>query len=1106
MYSSDNMDVERHIKTHSSTAVLDSAAVSVLKSFLRSERIITNFAEHNTWPNHDGTFEYVPNPDESHRPKQNFFVQIKGTHYFQESNGIVKFLLKDLAFPAYLNNNVTLDPGILFVILNPDIRGQERVFWKYLSVQVLNSIRFEQKSVTISFEQWEEIFDTAESIDVFCEHLNKIIDHHAFVLQLENRYYSNEDLHKIVRRCDELISENLDSLKKDGVSRDEISSWMLTRLGDLCKSVLILNAMGMERKNVNLQLAWELSILNAETRYLGMFYKGLSYVGMRIPEEGQSERLMVKYYDFLWRIRKFLKEKCGLSVLQNLESFLDYKYKDELDKEYYKLVATAIGTLSAPSVSLAPSRYYIQKKTPFFVGSQRYYEVTLQLAGIYATKFNRITAYTQQDISTPYSIKIAYENVSVELWGVKTTIKVITNWQVSVDPKCLNQLGKIIGCGTKVSSNYGEFAALMRFLTQSGMTLLELIDLKEIKVTTIVNDVFKGTNTHMLQDLITILQRAFSADSEQRRGKNVIRYLLRELREESFERVMPNSFNSKQLSDNLLLSRSCFPFDKNPFISNLPYSRTSDSKNARELIEVAGRKAMISARPYLKIESMISKTGELYFDLKEIADESEIDRFNGGLDSWEISKGFTIKKDDGQVYIDSYEQDTLFILSWLLRASRRSNPGQKNFNQNYINNEKQRGFSFTDPLKEKALQGVFVNSQILLIYGAAGTGKTTLIEYISNLMSDQNKLFLTKTHTALQNIKRRIKNASNCEFVSIDSFTRRVNLAEYDLIFVDECSTIDNRTMCNFLRKVKDGTFLVLAGDIHQIESIEFGNWFFYAKNVIKVYGANVELVSTWRTEDKVLIGLWDEVRTRGPIISERLAMDGPYSENIGPHMLERRAEDEIVLCLNYDGKFGLNNINNYFQSANHQSEAYTWAEWTYKVGDPILFNDNKRFPMLYNNLKGRIVEIKKFDNRISFVLDVFTSLTQKSVEGYDLDFIEANLGITRLRLTVYAYDEAVAEADETIRMRSVVPFQLAYAVSIHKAQGLEYDSVKVVIPSVNAEKITHGIFYTAITRTKKYLKIFWSADTMEMVLKGFGKTDPGQKSLCIVKSKLQGR
>ena len=54
--------------------------------------------------------------------------------------------------------------------------------------------------------------------------------------------------------------------------------------------------------------------------------------------------------------------------------------------------------------------------------------------------------------------------------------------------------------------------------------------------------------------------------------------------------------------------------------------------------------------------------------------------------------------------------------------------------------------------------------------------------------------------------------------------------------------------------------------------------------------------------------------------------------------------------------------------------------------------------------------------------------------------------------------------------MYSVIPFQLAYAVSIHKAQGLEYDSVKVIIPKSNSEKITHGIFYTAITsaNTKK--------------------------------------
>lgn len=57
--------------------------------------------------------------------------------------------------------------------------------------------------------------------------------------------------------------------------------------------------------------------------------------------------------------------------------------------------------------------------------------------------------------------------------------------------------------------------------------------------------------------------------------------------------------------------------------------------------------------------------------------------------------------------------------------------------------------------------------------------------------------------------------------------------------------------------------------------------------------------------------------------------------------------------------------------------------------------------------------------------------------------------------------------------MLSAIPFQLAYSVSIHKVQGLEYNSVKVVISSSNSEQISHGIFYTAITRAKEKLKIF---------------------------------
>lgn len=64
-----------------------------------------------------------------------------------------------------------------------------------------------------------------------------------------------------------------------------------------------------------------------------------------------------------------------------------------------------------------------------------------------------------------------------------------------------------------------------------------------------------------------------------------------------------------------------------------------------------------------------------------------------------------------------------------------------------------------------------------------------------------------------------------------------------------------------------------------------------------------------------------------------------------------------------------------------------------------------------------------------------------------------------------------------------IVPFQIAYAVSIHKAQGLEYQSVKVVITHDVEEMITHNILYTAITRAQQKLQIYWSPETEKRIL-----------------------
>ena len=1090
--------VEKHIKTHSARSVEDCDAVTVLNSFLRSDgKINKNFSCNDKWPNIDGTFEFVSNPSISRRPEQNFVVQIKGTRQCNETNGIFKYSLKSLAFPATIYCRETFDPGILFVVLNPDERGSERVFWKYMSVDLLNSIDFEKDSVTISFSSDEEILDTDESIDTFCKTLETIMNHHAFVIKLSENDYSKKDMEKIIMARDEQITESLDRMDILNATRDDVSKRILTQLNDLCTATLLLNAMASGLEKANLQLAWERSLLNIETKYLGTFLKGLRYIDNRIPDEGQSERLMLKYYNFLWQIRKFMREHYGMSILNNLEKF-PIKI-DELDKEYYDLVASAINSIDISPRAVSMSRFYVQKKVPFFVGTERYYEVVLQLASVYATKYNRVTVYTKENISTSYSVQIAYVDATINLWDITSKIKVITNWKVSIGPRCLNKLGKILKVQTKINSKYGEYIELMNFFTKTGMNFLDLIDLQEFDFYELINSIYRNTNTSVFKEILLILRKRFCMTSKET-GRNVIRYLLLNLREETLNNVMPNQFYQKLLCENLNLSAKCIPFEKNPYISNLAGGKTSEG-NLTKIVNAVGSEKMEIVRPYLSLKNAIKRTGEIYFDARTVATEKEIKDYNNHLDFWERKQGYKINIVDGIATIDSYEKATLDVLGKLLELSKRGNKGQRELNQKFLRESK---IDFADILKEQAIREVFVNSHLLLIYGAAGTGKTTLINYISNLMSNSRKLFLSKTHTAKQNLQRRIDNpGSSADFVSIDSFTKKVTVQDYDIIFIDECSTIDNRTMAAFLDKVESDTFLVLAGDIYQIESIEFGNWFYYAKDIINIKGANVELLSTWRTKDTNLISLWNEVRDKEGLITEKLVIDGPFSEDIGSGIFKKLAKDEVILCLNYDGKFGLNNINNYFQNANSSKEAVYWQEWSYKEGDPILFNDTARFSLLYNNLKGRIIKIDKESDRISFTIDVDVVLTERDCKREEIELIDNKESSTRIRFTVYAYNDEKNDGDDELRMKSIIPFQLAYAVSIHKAQGLEYDSVKVIIPRSNSERITHGIFYTAITRAKKYLKIYWSSETMTDIVKSFSEDESGWKSLEIVKEKL---
>lgn len=722
--------IERHIATHTVHSAEDRSAVSFLESVLNpGGRICTSFSSDDKWPNHDGFFEYVSNPDISKSPKQNFIVQIKGTHNFSEKNGVVSYCLKSLSFPAFIAKEVTADPGILFVVLNPDIREGQRIFWKAMSKSFLSDIDFEKESKIIKFSPEDEIKNTDESIELFCEKLNGIIDTHLFLNKLNSDDLEQEDALNIIEyQCNE-ISCFIEDLHDSPQYRDEVSRRIVRDLNDLCYATLILNAYKNGYTNVSEKLAWEVSQLRVDTRYLCNFLRGLKYINRRIPKEGQAERLMLKYYNYLWEIRRFMRENYNKSILENLEKFpLDL---DTVDSEYYEKVAKQIENIDLTKRNVRVSRYYVHKITPFFVNGERYYEITLQLAGVYSTKYNRVTVYSKMTITTYYSIQIAYTETELELWGIRNNIKVLNDWKVAIDPTCLNKLSKMLMKHTKINRNYQEYVNLMEFLTETGMNLFELINMRKERFSQIYNRVFGTTNTHDFGDVLIQIRREYSKSSC-KVGKNTIGYAMLHMRDEILEDLLPNKFYPKRISEKLFVSSRCYPFEKNPMIANLVGTKTS-KKDKESIIELLDDSKVVSlVQPYMTIDNLISETGELLFKKSEIGSDAVIENYNTSLDDWERDKGYFIIEKEGLVTIASYYDTTINILKRLLQLTHNVSLDRQEENERFIKNC---GIKFDDIDKKIALKHLFVNSNIMLIYGAAGTGKTTLINYISKCLA-----------------------------------------------------------------------------------------------------------------------------------------------------------------------------------------------------------------------------------------------------------------------------------------------------------------------------------------------------------------------------------
>lgn len=454
----------------------------------------------------------------------------------------------------------------------------------------------------------------------------------------------------------------------------------------------------------------------ANLKFLSKFHKYLQKtVSHYLPDEENSERLMLKYYEYLLRIKSFLKEKYNFDVLESINKFPITT--DPALQKYYEKIAVKINN---PVINRKKSdyrdRYYIRKIKPFFVDQEIYYEVTFTTANDNVSKFDRVIAFTKLDISQNYSVKLTVSNDDIEILGKTMPIQIIDNWEVSIRPCEINYFADVFGDHPNISAGSNEALNLMSLLTKTGLNLVEVVGFSNEYYQRFKDVVTKKAKvTH----IFNILDKARGL-IKNRSSSNIIRYLLYKLNNKIIKLQLSNETCS--YLSNLNLKWGCIPFDDMPFVSS-PIGHNPKIHDLFDCLDMENREHELFAR---LIKNNTEQKGILYTpveDLDHIENKDQlIQSYNNKL-YYKHRPARDLKKYKNHIYIDNYEHDTIHIIK---KLKELSSPGIKNYSNSVEAWLQSTSDNVDCNQKKEILKTMFENSHVALIYGAAGTGKTSV--------------------------------------------------------------------------------------------------------------------------------------------------------------------------------------------------------------------------------------------------------------------------------------------------------------------------------------------------------------------------------------------
>ncbi|CAM3445433.1 ATP-dependent DNA helicase [Pseudostreptobacillus hongkongensis] len=897
-------------------------------------------------------------------------------------------------------------------------------------------------------------------------------------------------INESIKKIDSVICRHLDEIENN--SRGAISQDILEQLTKFVNHIMLkFYASGREIpiNTENIANAIEFAQINSELYTLYKFHNYLEVVTTQYTlDEDGSERLMLKYYQYLLEAKNLIWNYFGIEVLHNIDKFP--LHLDDTLQEYYKKISEKIEQHPVPLHSDSKDKYYIQKIKPLFVNRKIYYEITFMPIDDRKnkSKSNSVIAFTKLPIKRNYASKFHLIHETIDILGKTMPIIIIDGWEVSIRDCEFQNFIKLIK-GEKKRVPYPEQRIICEFLTKKKYTLTSIMDFPDKAYDELT---LEWKNNLKSTIFIPILDQCRNLIRNGRKGQNVLRYLLYNMNNVIIKSQYSNGYYSKYYEEwvhagnsylsGLYLSNGCRQFDSLPF-NKSPVGHNPKLSDVFDCIPCKDKRPELFAR---FIRNNTEGKGQLFTDIEELSNFPDypklIEKYNNSLYSGHRPAS-DLMLEHNQVFINDYKLDTCTIIEKLQELAKS---GIENYS-----NDVDIWLLFDDyeidcDEKKAIITRIFSESKVGVIYGSAGVGKSTLINHVSHYLNDDAKLYLTQTNPAKENLMRKI-DAENTTFSTIESFKRRVaSFAKYKLLVIDECSTVSNKDMVEILQNA-NFEMLLLVGDTYQIDAIQFGNWF----SVLKAFlpeSAVFELTQPHRTKDERLFELWDKVRQMDDTAKEVIERES-YSLKVDESLLSSLDPEEAILCLNYDGLYGINNINRFLQESN-PNPAIQWAIQQYKVGDPILFLDSDRFfPVIHNNMKGIIKGIEILDpdtneERIQFDIEIPKVVNESDLWRINLELLECwkSEGKSLVRFYVHKLKSADEDGDESTSF-TIVPFQFAYAVSIHKAQGLEYDSVKIVITDEVEELVTHNIFYTAITRAREKLKIYWTPEVEEKVI-----------------------